>query len=218
MFWQTHTCIKSFSMLLLLLLRKTRSKDGDKAVKALQALREMQKDRQIKTNSFTYNAMLSACAYSTQGSSGDRFTAIKIAIIMVEEAIQNAKKGDRLNITFGTFFSACSNLTVTEGERIKIEKVVETVFHDCCAHGQVDDILLKQLRGAASKGLFSKLLGMYNPLSMAALPIEWHKNVKRGHPGFHQKEQSNEQDSRRDRSTPTRMDRDGRKFRKSAKG
>ena len=194
-----------------------RSKDDDKAVKALQVLRDMQQDRKIKANNFTYNAMLSACAYSTQGSSKDRVTAIKIAIIMVEEAIEKARKGDKLNITYGTFFTACSNLTVNEDERIKIEKVVEALFLQCCAHGQVDGILIKQLRGATSKRLFHKLLGKYKPFTSTDVPNEWHMNVKRGHPGSNDKVEPKDQGPREALLTSIYLDEDGRKFRKRGK-
>lgn len=178
-----------------------RSKDNDKAVQALQLLRDIQNDRKVETNTFIYNGILNACAYSTFGTDQDRITALKIAVLVVEEAIQYARKGDRLNVTYGNFFQACSALCEKrEDERIKLEKLIEHMFQQCCKQGQVDSLLIKQLKGASSKSLFRKLLGKYQSLTIDALPQEWQKNVKGGHPG-----------------DLTRVDEAGRKFRMRGK-
>jgi len=163
-----------------LLTAVSRNKDPNKATKALDTLRFMQSDRRVKINSFTYTNVLNACAY-THGTPNVVNTALRIAIIVLEEAIENTEPDDRLNILFGAFFQACSNLMPLEKDKAKIEKVVEAVFYKCCDRGQVDAKLLSQVRKACSTQLFLRMFGdskSFPNLKINDIPDSWKKNVK----------------------------------------
>eukprot|EP00557_Chaetoceros_sp_GSL56_P006495 CAMPEP_0176503992 /NCGR_PEP_ID=MMETSP0200_2-20121128/15682_1 /TAXON_ID=947934 /ORGANISM="Chaetoceros sp., Strain GSL56" /LENGTH=900 /DNA_ID=CAMNT_0017903367 /DNA_START=234 /DNA_END=2934 /DNA_ORIENTATION=+ len=137
-----------------------RSKDPMKATKALHILRHMQDVLSIKPSSVSFSNVLNACSF-THGTPSIRQTALKIAIVVLEEALENTAPNDRLNVVYGAFFQTCANLMQKEIEKAKIERVVEAVFHKCCDHGQVDMKLLSQIRRASSKQLYLKLFGNF---------------------------------------------------------
>jgi len=162
-----------------LLTAIARSKDPKKANKAMVVLRHIQSDHNLSVNMFNYNNVLSACAY-THGSTTDRFNAIKVAIQIMEEAIDKSTLDDRLNVTFGIFFQACANLMKNESEKAKIEKIVEAVFHQSCEKGQVDTKLLLQFRKAATQQLYLKIFGRYETfprINIHDIPRAWKENV-----------------------------------------
>lgn len=163
-----------------LLTAIARSKDPDKATKAIQVLRCIQSDGRLAANIFNYNNILSACAY-THGSPSQRFNAIKIAVGTLEEAIAQSGSDDRRQITYGIFLQACANLTLNEAEKAKIEKIVETVFQNCCDQGLVDIKLVAQLRRASTQQLYIKLLGGlkgFPRIEARDIPHEWKANIK----------------------------------------
>ncbi len=163
-----------------LLTAIARSKDPHKANKSLAVMRFMQSHPTLSVNMFNYNNVLSACSY-THGTATDRFNAIKVAVTVIEEAMEQAARDDRLNVTFGIFFQACANLMNDESEKSKIEKVVETVFNRCCDRGQVDSKLLLQFRQAATQQLYLKLFGSFRSfprINVKEIPNEWKQNVK----------------------------------------
>ena len=156
-----------------------RSKDPKKATEALQILRQMQNNPEFQLNSSTYSNVMNACSF-THGTSSIRKTALKTAIIVLEEAVQNAGPRDRLNVLYGAFFQTCANLMKKETEKVNIERLVEGVFHQCCDIGQVDSRLLVQVQRACSRQLFLKLFGHYRSfpkVDIREIPVEWQKNV-----------------------------------------
>jgi len=163
-----------------LLTAIARSKHPDKADRALKIVDFMQSDPNLTENIFNYNNVLLACAY-THGTPADRFNALKVAIVALEKAMKRARRNERMNITYGVFFQACANLTQTEDEKIKIEKIVENVFHKCCDHGQIDEQLLKQVRKASTQQLYLRLFGSFKNfprVTLRDIPSEWQKNVR----------------------------------------
>lgn len=163
-----------------LLTAIARSKNPKKASKALEVVRHMQSDKRLKVNLYNYNNVLSACAY-TRGSPSQRFDAIKIAILTLEELMEQSGSNDRMNMTFGNFFQACANLTLNEAEKVKIAKIVEAVFHTCCERGQVDNKILMQFQQASTQQLYLKLFGGFESfpdIEIREIPREWKKNVK----------------------------------------
>jgi hypothetical protein len=157
-----------------------RSKDPMKATKALQILRHMQDVLNIKASSISFSNVLNACSF-THGTPSVRQSALKIAIVVLEEAIETATPNDRLNVVYGAFFQTCANLMQKETEKVKIERVVEAVFHKCCDHGQVDMKLLSQIRRASSKQLYLKLFGHFPTfpnVRIEDIPEGWKNKVR----------------------------------------
>ena len=162
-----------------LLTAIARSKDPNKANKSVRVLRYIQADPKLSENIFIFNNVLLACAY-THGTSSQRFNAIKVAVGIMEEVIEQKISDDRLNVTFGIFFQACANLTLNETEKANIQNLVETVFYKCCERGQVDEKLLLQLRKACTQQLYLKLFGDYKSfprIQVKDIPQEWKANV-----------------------------------------
>ena len=158
----------------------SRSRDPNKAIVALDVMNRMRADRKLNVNIFHYHNLMLACAY-TNGSSSERFNALKIAIQSFEEALEMVQRDDKISITFGTFFEACGNLTVNEGEKAKIEKIVETVLFKCCEKGQVDTKVIVQFRKAATQQLYLKICGNFRSFPIIKdhdIPMEWKANVK----------------------------------------
>ena len=157
-----------------------RSEDRDKIEKAVQVLRGMQRYQDVEPNTFTYNAVLSACAF-TRGEISERQNAFKTAVVIFEEALEKAQPEDLINITYGTFFQACGNLMQSNSERHRIGKIIKVAFHQCCEDGQVDTMLLKQVRNAASKSVYFQIFGgfkSYPNISITDIPAEWQQNVR----------------------------------------
>ncbi len=162
-----------------LLTAVARSKDPKKATKAYEILREME-DSGLRITSFAYSNVLNSCAY-THGTPSVKHNALRTAIIVLEEAEEKTGPQDRLNVVFGSFFQACANLMSLEKEKVKMEKVVEAAFYKCCDQGQVDKMLLTQVRRACSKQLFLRIFGTcgsFPEVSMKDIPNEWQKNVR----------------------------------------
>ena len=132
------------------------SKEEGKAKKALAILEEMKGIPGARPNSFTYNAVLSAAAF-TVGDVAARQEALRIAITVFEEALQQATPKDRTNITYGLFFTACGNLAFDN--RRRVSKLVAEVFSRCCRDGQVDKKVLIQIRKAATPDLMKNMFG-----------------------------------------------------------
>ena len=66
-------------------------------------------------------------------------------------------------------------------DKVKIEKIVEAAFYKCCDQGQVDKMLLNQVRRACSKQLFLRMFGTcgsFPNVSIQDIPNEWQKNVR----------------------------------------
>jgi|EP00979_Chaetoceros_neogracilis_P018200 pentatricopeptide repeat protein len=158
-----------------------RSKDPNKATKAFEVLQILKEKPNIHLNSFSYSTVMNACSY-THGTTSVRNIALRTAIIVLEEAVDTADAKDRLNIVYGAFFQTCANLMQKEAEKVRIQKIVETVFRQCCDNGQVDEMLLGQVRRACSKQLYLELFGNFATfpnVKIQDIPGEWRQNVKR---------------------------------------
>jgi hypothetical protein len=158
-----------------------RSKDPNKAAKALAILRKMQENPQLHINLFTYGNVMNACSF-THGTPSVRNQALRTAVMILEEAVKTAGPKDRLNVIYGAFFQACSNLMQKEAEKVKIERIVEAVFHQCCERGQIDKMLLVQVRRSCSQQLFLRLFGHYKTfpnVNIRDIPAEWQTNVRK---------------------------------------
>ena len=137
----------------------------------------MEKTSNIKPNSYTYNAVLSAAAF-TNGPLSERNEALHIAVSILEQALNQAAPHERTHVTYGLFFTACAKLT--QGKLDRIERLVDEVFSRCCEDGQVDQKILLQFRNAATPRLTHKYFGVQNNYieeSMRNYPTSWSRNV-----------------------------------------
>jgi len=158
-----------------------RSKDPNKATQAFEVLTKLKEKPDIQINAFSYSSVMSACSF-THGTPSVRNTALRTAIIVLEEAVVTADAKDRLNIVYGAFFQTCANLMQKESDKVRIERIVEAVFHQCCDNGEVDGMLLGQVQRACSKQLYLRLLGnfpSFPSVKIQDVPAEWQKNVRR---------------------------------------
>ena len=81
-------------------------------------------------------------------------------------------------VAFSMFLLACARLAPRGPER---DVLVESVFNEACRRGQVDELVIRNLRNAASPMLLSKLLGRAGSGDLADLPRDWKCNVDRRH-------------------------------------
>jgi len=133
-----------------------RSNEPDKASRAVAILEEMKTMPGAQPNAYTYNAVLSAAAF-TKGTVANRNEALRVAVTIFEQALRfMGGKHDRQNVTYGLFFTACGNLAFDRLERV--EMLVDESFDRCCREGQVDDKVLRQVWRASTPALRNRLL------------------------------------------------------------
>lgn len=169
----------------------SRSQCEDKAQKALRILREMdslyrsgeKQNEDVRPNEITYTCVLNSCAYSNS-SQYSKKKALDTAIFTLEE-LMASPYGRPNHVTYGMFLTCCANLIPSNDERRR-NRVVEPVFLQCCKDGQVNELVLNQLRLAAPADLYEKLLGTAvqrgdgtsKRVRIEDLPPEWRCNVR----------------------------------------
>jgi pentatricopeptide repeat protein len=160
-----------------------RSDHVDKAERVLRVLNQMiafYKDRNSTTKPSThvFNAALNACAFSRYDMSAksDAFAITTTILALLQEYAQPD------DVTYGTILRACSNLLPKTGDNRR-DKVVGHFFRKAQEEGLVSEMVLKQLKFAASPELFRDLLGMdrYDKdegvVSLNDLPRSWSNKV-----------------------------------------
>lgn len=126
-----------------------------------------------KPSIFPFNACLNACAYTfDQKEKVDAFLVAVSTLVLLQEYT----KPD--HTTYGTLLKAWCNLIPKDDERR--QRVVKSVFTQCCKEGQVGTMVMQQLKYAASPDLYRELVGMdvKDDVKMASLPSHWSQNVK----------------------------------------
>jgi len=157
-----------------------RSRHPHKAQKAQMILHQMSHatDPDGRPNVVTYNAVINACAF-THGSPDRRRQALDVATCTYNELRMTGNLQPDC-ITYGSLLKACSNLLLAGPEK---DVAVHEVFGRCCEDGQVNEMVLAQIRHAASEGLVRELLGRFGPVGrvgMHDLPRSWTCSVKQG--------------------------------------
>mmetsp|Transcript_9028 Transcript_9028/g.8611 ORF Transcript_9028/g.8611 Transcript_9028/m.8611 type:complete len:706 (-) Transcript_9028:112-2229(-) len=168
-----------------------RSNDPTKAGRALKLLKEMQdtadsnKDGEdIRPTTFTYNAVLDACA-KTRGSNEQLSHALKIAFAIHKSMIFHSKKGNGSvtpnHITYATLFKTTHKLIPESGgER---NSIVKALFENAKRAGQIDRYVITNLQLAADVDLFRELMDPITDrngyMHYDDLPQDWCKNVSR---------------------------------------
>jgi len=129
-----------------------------------------------KPSTHVFNAALNACAFSRYDANSkmDAFV-ITVGILVLLRDYATAD-----DITYGTVFRACSNLLPKSDSRR--DELVEKFFRKATREGQVSEMVLTQLKFAASTSLFREIVGIDRDLQVVTLedlPRAWTSKVKR---------------------------------------
>ena len=122
---------------------------------------------------FTFNAVLNACAFTfDQKEKLDAFSVAVSSLVLLQEY----NKPD--HTTYGTLLKAWCNLIPKDDERRA--RAVNSVFRQCCKDGQVGNMVLTQLKYAASPVLYRTLIGrdIAEQITLSKLPAIWSRSVK----------------------------------------
>ena len=157
----------------------SRSNFADKADRAFRLVQRMIQqhddgDERVRPNIRIFNAALNACAYSATGNPevNERAFVVTVSTLVL---LQNYTQPD--SITYGTVLRACSTLLPRHDARR--DDVAEKIFERACAEGRVSQMILDQLRFAASPALYKKLTGNEEgeQLSLFSAPTAWKENA-----------------------------------------
>mmetsp|Transcript_12162 Transcript_12162/g.20582 ORF Transcript_12162/g.20582 Transcript_12162/m.20582 type:complete len:119 (+) Transcript_12162:2-358(+) len=98
-------------------------------------------------------------------------------IITVSTLVLLQKYARPDSVTYGTMLRACSNLLPRSDSRRHV--LVERIFDRARAEGQVSQMVLTQLRFAASPDLYKRLTGrdVQTQLRFNQAPYAWKANV-----------------------------------------
>jgi hypothetical protein len=134
-------------------------------------------NKSLKPSVYAFNACLNACAYThNQKEKVDAFRVAVSTLVL----LQKYCKPD--HTTYGTLIRAWSNLFPKDDERR--DKIIDSVFQQSCKEGQMGQMVLQQLKFAASPDLYRSLLGkdIADEVCLAELHPEWSKNVRERYP------------------------------------
>ena len=158
-----------------------RSDNADKAERVLRVMNQMIASYKAgnlpsKPSTHVFNAALNACAFSRYDANSkmDAFV-ITVGILVLLRDYATAD-----DITYGTVFRACSNLLPKSDSRR--DELVEKFFRKATREGQVSEMVLTQLKFAASTSLFREIVGIDRDLQVVTLedlPRAWTSKVKR---------------------------------------
>jgi len=155
-----------------------RSLEYGKAEKVFDLYKEMLKlykdgNKKLRPNVVVYNSILNACAYTT-GDLSEQQKAMAIANLIFQELHRSPyDKPDE--ISYGTFFKVCQNQIPPGKTR---HDIVDLIFRKCVEDGQVGQLVLDQMKVAASSEQFEALVGVdADDAELLTLPQEWRRNV-----------------------------------------
>lgn len=160
-----------------------RSRIPDKAAKSLVILQRMidsyeNGNLEAKPRIHAFNACLNACAFTTSRIDQHQMEAflITVSIILL---LQKYSKPDSL--TYSTVLRACSRLLARDDERRDF--ISQSIFNRACREGQVDKMVIEQLKFAASSDLYHKSLAGIaradnSNVQMRDLPRDWTCRVR----------------------------------------
>jgi hypothetical protein len=157
-------------------LTKARVKDLPKRASLL--LKRMQElfttgNKGIKPTTFTYNAVLNACAETPSTEDGQPIEAFKVAVSVFNDLRSNREQPD--HVTFGNMLR-CAALLPNGEQR---EKVIQTTFEACCEKGFVNAFVLRDLQYAAPESLWRSLLQCSEgEADLLDIPSEWTRKFK----------------------------------------
>lgn len=132
-------------------------------------------NQQVRPTIFAYNAVLNACAESSHVEGANNTEAFQTSVRIFTELRREA---DPDHVTFGTMLR-CSDLLPPSEPR---DRFISATFRLCCDRGFVNAVALRDLRRAASDGLWTSLTGL-DPvneeqalkLAVERLPRDWRR-------------------------------------------
>lgn len=156
-----------------------RSDSVDKAERVIGVMNQMISSykatgsKKSKPNTHVFNAALNACAFTRYDINAkmDAFVITVSILILLQEYTTPDE------VTYGTVLRACSNLLPRSDSRR--DELVEKVFRKARDEGYVNDMVLTQLKFAASTPLFRELVGDDSKVTLDDLPRAWTKKVNR---------------------------------------
>jgi len=126
------------------------SREADKVERTEEIFQRMT-NAGLQPDVHTYTSIIKGCAYDFDNGEKSYHIAKKYMNQMRESS--QAKPN---NISYATMLRACKHL-LYQGSMF-CDNEVERIFKECCEDGQCCQLVISQLKGAASKRLLSKLL------------------------------------------------------------
>lgn len=128
--------------------------------------------KSLKPNVVAFTAVLNACARPVGAERDDAF---EIAQLTMEE-LHLGTFGKPNFLSYAAFLSVCSS-ALAPGQRR--DEIVKTTFEQCKTAGQVAQIVLEKLYGAASPTLYDELVGKYiDETGYPQVPETWTASIK----------------------------------------
>jgi len=115
---------------------------------------------------------LNTCAF-TKGKKDAKQKALDIAMQTYEELVQSKHINDFDELSFATTMKAVTNLCSNPEERVGHLK---RIFEDCCKHGMVGKMVLKELRYAIHSDERRQSVLGHN--LMTPLDSQWTRNIR----------------------------------------
>mmetsp|Transcript_19520 Transcript_19520/g.23930 ORF Transcript_19520/g.23930 Transcript_19520/m.23930 type:complete len:508 (-) Transcript_19520:169-1692(-) len=158
------------------ILAWSRSNKAEKVLRAchvLEKFNDLHKKRQIKNarpDTRILNSILKTCASLRSNDRQQKHHAMRIAIRTMDDLLLKSSHHHGPDSTsFGLFFKACANLSLTKQES---DKLINANFQQCCQKGWVNDFVLDSLRRNSPK-LF-RFIGLN-------IPPKWSRKI---HPKY----------------------------------
>lgn len=135
-------------------------------------------NKHLQPTVVSVNAVMNACAYTSNNDLQEQNRAIEIAHRMLRE-LDKSSFGGPDQVTYGTFLKVCANQMPDCNSR---SQIVDSIFKKCCNDGQVGNLVLQQLKSIANPELYERLVGcsIVDDVRMEDLPSEWWCNVVEG--------------------------------------
>ena len=157
----------------------TKAKVNGLARKAITILKKMTElyeagNKGLKPTTFTYNAVLNACAESISAEDSERMQAFKAAIGIFNDLRSSSEGPD--HVTFGNMLRCAALLP--EGEQR--DAVVTSTFQLCCKRGFVNSYVIRDLQYSCNEELWRSLLRCpQGQVDCEQLPSSWKSQFER---------------------------------------
>lgn len=165
-----------------------RSRDPNKAVRALKLLQRMKKigeetgSPSIAPALMSYNSAIDTCA-RTRGSAEQQTAALKIAFAIFKAIEQQPEHSvvQVNHVTFATLLNCVGFLLPPGDER---NKIAQAVFEKAIKASQVDVTVIRSLQKACDASVLQALLSKGIPESKNGqydyerIPLKWNRNVR----------------------------------------
>ncbi len=158
-----------------LMLLYAESDIHDKADKALETIRRMEKSGNV-ADTVVYNTLLKACAKSSGRYPDQRDRVIEISKIALEAL--RSKKGLKVDSYAYNSLLWISNNCIDDPE--EKQATIKALFKSSCNDGEVNKLVFDTFKRVASHELFFELIGSDKGVSLEALhvPVEWSRNIR----------------------------------------